>query len=110
MTKFILAFTILALVAAVAGTVTGGPSYKVTLLQPSVVKGTELKPGEYKLTLLGDKVSLERNKVTVDVSATIETVEKKFESTAVQFAEKDGKAVISEIRVGGTKTKVVFSR
>ena len=108
--KFILAFAILSLVAAIAGTVpAGGPTYKINLLQSSVLKGTELKPGEYKLTVVADKATIQNGKVSVEVPAKVETVDKKFDNNAVRYVTQDGKQTICEIRVGGTKTKVVLN-
>ena len=39
----------------------------------------------------------------------IENVERKYDSTAVRYSDQGGKATISEIRLGGTKTKLVFT-
>jgi hypothetical protein len=110
-TKLVLVFALLALVVASAGTVpSAGPTYKITLLQPSVVKGTELKAGEYKLNVGPEKVTISNNKQSVEVPVKIENVEKKFDNTAIRYVEEGGKANISEIRVGGTKTRLVFNQ
>ncbi len=108
--KLVLVFAILALVCAFAGTVPAVGNYKITLLQPSVVKGTDLKPGEYRLTVNGDKITLVMGKLSVEAPATIETVEKKFDATAVRYSEVAGKQILSEIRVGGTKTKITINQ
>jgi hypothetical protein len=109
--KLVLIFAILAVVAATAGTVPGvSGNYKVTLLQPSVVNGTVLKPGEYRLNVAADKVTIVNGKNSVEVPVKIETAEQKFDSTAIRYTEQDGKASISEIRLGGTKTRLVFNR
>lgn len=109
--KFVLAFAILALVAAFAGTVpAGGSNYRITLLQPSVVKGIELKPGEYRINVLNEKATFILGKVSVEAPVKVESVEKKFDSTAIRYtAQPDGKSSISEIRVGGTKTRLLFN-
>lgn len=54
MTKIALLVVTLALPIACA------TRYRITLFQPSVVAGTELKPGEYRLELDGTKVVLNR--------------------------------------------------
>ena len=54
--KFVLAFAILALAVASAAT------YRVTLVQPSVVKGNELKAGDYRLNVQNDKVTIVNGK------------------------------------------------
>ncbi len=108
--KLVLTFVILALAVAVAGTVPGVVgNYKITLLQPSVVKGKELKAGEYRLNLMADKVTIVNGKQTVEVPVKIESVERKFDTTAIRYVEESGKATISEIRIGGTKTRLVFN-
>ena len=108
--KFVVAFAILALALAVAGTVPGaGGSYKITLLQPSVVKGNALKAGEYRLNVGTEKVTIVNGKDSIDVPVKIESADKKFETTAIRYTDEGGKATISEIRLGGTKTKLVFN-
>src|ERR1044072_8288988 len=82
--KFLAAFAILAIVVASAGTVPGpGSSYRVTLSQPSVVKGSDLKPGEYKVSLGADKATFSAGKINVEAAVTVETAPEKFKSTAV---------------------------
>ncbi len=110
--KAILVLAVLALaVVAMAGTFPGGgPTYRVTLVQPAVVNGTVLKPGEYKLNVVADKMTLSSGKQSVEVGVKVENVEEKFEHTAIRYTQENGKAVISEIRVGGTTTKLVFNR
>src|SRR4051812_43032037 len=101
--KFLAAFGILALVMASAGTVPApGSSFRVNLSQPSVVKGTELKAGEYRVNLGADKVTFVSGKTSVEASAKIETGAQKFDTTAVRYTTEAGKAVIGEIRIGGT--------
>lgn len=104
--RFVLAFAILALAVASAGTVPGSRSYTITLIQPAVVNGTQLKPGEYRLTLETTKVSLVQGKKTIEIpTAKVESVEKKFETTAIRYAGEK----LAEIRVGGTKTRIVVT-
>ncbi len=108
--KLVLAFAILALALATAGTVTNVlGSYKITLALPSAVNGTDLKAGEYRMNLAPDKVTIFVGKNAIDVPVKIETVDKKFETTAIRFTTVGGKSIISEIRLGGTKTRLVFN-
>jgi len=108
--KFVLAFAILALAAAFAGTIpTHGPACTITITQPSVVKGVDLAPGDYRVTVDINKatfVGSSKHAVTVDVK--VENVATKFDSTAVRFTLEAGKQSLSEIRIGGAKTKLVF--
>jgi hypothetical protein len=101
--KFVLAFAILALAVASAAT------YKVTLPQSSVVKGNELKAGDYRLNVQNDKVTIVSGKQSVEVPVKVETVAQTYDSTAVRYSDQEGKPTISEIRLGGTKTKLIFT-
>lgn len=108
--KLALILAIVALVVS-AGTVPSGPRYKVTLTQTSVVQGTELKAGDYQLSLADTKLTIttDTGKNPVEVAVKVETESKKFDTTMVRFNTASGKAVISEIRLGGTKTRLVFN-
>jgi hypothetical protein len=107
--RILVVFAILAVVVASAGTVPAqGGSYKITFTQLSVVKGVEFKAGDYRLSITADKVTIAAGKKTVDVAAKVETGEKKFDTTAIRYVTEGGKAKVSEIRVGGTKTTVLF--
>ena len=102
--KFVLSFVILALAAAFAGTVPGVHTYRITLAQSAVVNGTDLKAGEYRLNLDTSKVTISSGKVSVEAPVKVESVEKKFDDTAIRYTGNS----IAEIRIGGTKTKIVF--
>jgi hypothetical protein len=101
--RVIFAFLVLALAVASAKT------YTVTLFQPAVLAGTELKPGEYQLDLNDTKVVIKNGKVKVESAVKVETADSKFNTTTVRFANGDGKLRIQEIRLGGTKLKLVFN-
>lgn len=103
MKKILLSFATLALAVASAA-----QSHRVTLFQPSFVNGTELKPGEYKVTVEGDKATLTSGKTSVSANVKTESADSKFSSTTVRYANGDGKYKVQEIRLGGTNTKVVF--
>ena len=108
--KFVLILLAFALIAA-AGTVPGG-HYRITLFEPASIQGTVLKAGDYNLTLKDTKLMIVRedtNKLPVEVTVKVETADKKFDGTSIQLNNTpDGKTVISEIRLGGTKTKLVI--
>jgi hypothetical protein len=86
-----------------------GKSYTVELYQPVVVGATELKPGEYRMDVAGEKAVLRRGKVQAEATVKEEDGDAKYGGTSVIFADKDGKRHIQEIRLGGTKTKLVFN-
>jgi hypothetical protein len=85
-------------------------NYKITLFQPSVVTGTELKAGAYRLQVTDQKVVLYDGKKPIDLAAKIETGGQKFSATTVRYSSRDGKAEIAEIRLGGTSTRLIFNQ
>jgi hypothetical protein len=101
--KILLSFATLALAAASAAS-----SYRVTLFQPSIVAGQELKPGDYKVTVKDNKATIASGKHSVEASVKTETAENKFSSTTVRYSNGDGKYRVQEIRLGGTNTRLVF--
>ncbi len=58
-------------------------SYHVTLSKATTVNGTELKPGEYKVEVQGDKAILKHGKTEVETNVTVEHAPQKFNLTAV---------------------------
>lgn len=99
----LLALFVLALAIASAST------HTVTLFQPSVVSGTELKPGDYKLTVENDKATIMKGKNKVEATVKVETGSDKFGTTSVRYSSEAGKYKIREIRLGGTNTTLVFN-
>ena len=100
--KVLLSFGTLALAFASAAT------HRITLYQPTTVAGTELKAGDYKLTLQDDKAVITQGKTSVEAKVRTETADSKFSATSVRFQNGDGKYRVQEIRLGGTNTKIVF--
>ncbi|MGQ9917155.1 MAG: hypothetical protein ACUVS7_07035 [Bryobacteraceae bacterium] len=101
--KFLAIFLTIGLLVASAAT------YNVTLFQPSVVAGKELRPGDYKLVLEDGKAVIQKGKEKVEATVKIEQGDAKFSSTSVRYVEENGKLKIQEIRLGGTTTKLVFN-
>lgn len=101
--KLLLSFSTLALAVASAAS-----SHKITLFQPSLVNGTELKPGQYKVTVEDNKATITSGKTSVQANVKTETAESKFSSTSVRYQNGDGKYRLQEIRLGGTNTRIVF--
>jgi hypothetical protein len=102
--RFLFVFVTLALALASAKT------YTVTLFQAAFLAGTELKPGDYQLNLdeKDTKVTLKNGKKVIESPVKIENSDEKFGSTTVRYANADGKMTVQEIRLGGTKIKLVF--
>ena len=105
MKKLVLTFAAVALTVASAADNT----YRFTLQEPASLNGTPLKPGNYKLEIEGDKAIIKSGKTVVESPAKLETVEHKYTLTTVDLDSINRKPRISEIHVGGTKTRIVFS-
>jgi hypothetical protein len=81
-------------------------SYKVSLLDDSVIGGQQVKAGDYKVEIKDNRTAvLIHGKKSIEVRAKTETSPNRFSSTEIQYS--NGKQV-QEIRVGGTNTKIVF--
>ncbi len=96
------------LVAAVS-MAAAAETHRVTLFQESTVNGSTLKPGDYKLTIDSNKVTLVKGKEKAEADVTVQPGGTKFSSTSVRYANGDGKYRIKEIRLGGTTTTLVFN-
>lgn len=103
MKKLMFLFMVLAVSVASAKT------YSITLFQPSVVAGTELKPGDYKLDVNGEKVVISKGSQKVESAVKVENNGERFRSTTVRYATGEGKYTVQEIRLGGTNTKLMFN-
>ena len=85
-------------------------SYTVNLFETATVGTTELKPGEYKIEVNDQKAVIRKGKVQTESTVKVEEAETKFDNTVVRYVNSaDGKIRIQEIRIGGTKTKLVFT-
>lgn len=104
LSKLMLSFGTLALAVASAAT-----SYHFSVFEPSFVAGQELKPGDYKIELNGDKAMIKAGKQTVETAVKVENGNEKFPETSVRYANTNGKMTVQEIRLGGTHTKLVFN-
>jgi hypothetical protein len=85
----------------------GAANYHVNVNKPAVVGDSELKSGEYKLELNGNKATLKNGKTTIEADVLVESSPNKFAETSQCCLEGD-KYRLQEIRIGGTNTKVVF--
>jgi hypothetical protein len=85
-------------------------SYTVNLFETAIVGSTELKPGEYKIEVNDQKAVIRKGKMQTESAVKVEEGETKFDTTVVRYVNStDGKIRIQEIRLGGTKTRLVFT-
>ena len=101
-------FRLIVMASAVA-VATQAADRRITLLDPYVVAGTKLNPGEYKVQVNGDKVKIYSPKQSVEATATVETGEEKYRDNSLRYEQGGLPHRITEIRLGGTNTKIVFS-
>ena len=81
MKKLFLSFATVALMIASAA----GSSMKVTLFEKSFIGGEELKPGDYKIEVNGDKATIKNGKQVVEATVKSETGSQKFDATSVRY-------------------------
>ena len=96
------------LVAGLA--VASARSYTITLFETATVGTTVLKPGDYKLEVNDQTAVIRQGKVQTESLVKAEEGDTKFAATAVRYVnDANGKVRIQEIRIGGTKTRLVFT-
>jgi hypothetical protein len=87
------------------GVASAASSYKIKVFGPVWIGSTELKAGEYKVEMMGDKAIFTMGKSTVEVPATFSANDRKYPSNALVT---EGKQLV-EIDLGGTSDKIVFA-
>ena len=86
-------------------------SYAITLSSTYRIGETEFQPGNYRIVVDASKVRFTQvgsDKAAVEVDAKVESTDSKFDRTAVHSKQVDGVNHISEITLGGSKTKLAF--
>lgn len=97
-------FSLSIFAAGIASAASAG--YTVTLYDPISVGSTQLKAGEYKVEMVGDKAVFKSGGKTVaELPATMGTNDKKYLYTSL--SSKDSK--LNEIDLAGTKSKILFA-
>src|ERR1700733_3553238 len=91
------------------GIATAASNYHIRIADPTWVGQTELKPGEYQVTLDGDKVTFKQGKSVVAVAAKVETNASKFSDTQMDIKTENGQAKLRELDLGGTKSKIMLT-
>ena len=104
MKKILILFVVLGMAV-----IASAKSYSITLFEPSIIGGSELKPGDYKLELKDEKVVIRKGKQIGEAPVKVETADSKYSTTTVRYRNGDGKYRIQEIHLGGTNMKLVVS-
>ncbi len=99
-------FVLTLLAAGAISLSAAAPTYKVSLLQNSIVEGKQLTAGDYKIEMKDSNTAvLKHGKQTIELPAREENAPQKFSSTEIQYTNNND---LQEIRIGGTNTKIVF--
>ncbi len=91
------------------GIATAASSYHVRIADPTWVGQSELKPGDYQVTVDGDKVTFKQGKKVVAVTAKVETSASKFSDTQLDIRTENGQPKLKELDLGGTKSKIMLN-
>lgn len=113
--------TRLAVLLGTAAAAFAGPVYHVKLTEPSVINGTTLKPGEYRVEVNNDTATIREGRNVVEAPVKVETSPTKFDSTAVLYHRAEGTQSdtakpgeelmhVESIRVGGTHISLNFEK
>ena len=105
MKKIVFAFATLTLAIASAAT-----RHNLKLYESVEVGGQILKPGDYTVEVKDNRAVIKGDKQTVEAEARIENESKKFSSNVVRYAGEAPNYKMDEIRIGGTTTKIVFTK
>jgi len=98
-----------ALFFVVAGlAVASARTYTVSLYEPAMFGGAELKPGVYKVEVNDQKATIHQGKLQAESPVKSEEGSAKFDATTVRYINDGGKMRVQEIRLGGTRTKLVL--
>lgn len=72
------------------------------------MNGKELKPGDYKLQVQGNSVTIKGHETSIQVPAEIQTSAAKHPYTSFRSENVNGRQQLEEVDVGGTKTTILF--
>jgi hypothetical protein len=95
-------------VTLATGSASAASKYNVSFDRPAVIGGVELKPGDYRLTIDGEKVTIASKQQTAEADVAMHTEQRKFSSTVVRYELGDGKNSVTQIRLGGTNQVLEF--
>ena len=79
-------------------------SNHIDLSQPTWVGNTQLKPGSYKVAIQGSTAVFTNGKTVVEAPVTVENTDHTVSLTEVETKASK----ITEIRLGGTSTRLIF--
>lgn len=96
---------LLSIVVFAATTFASSNSFKLNLMQDSVIEGQTLKAGEYKVSFENGTAVIKQGKQTIEVPAREENSTEKFASNELTYRNDTD---LIDARFAGTHTKIVF--
>jgi hypothetical protein len=103
----------LVLFLAAAATTFAGTVYHISLFEPSVIHGSTLKAGDYKVEVEGDKAVIHDGKNVVEAPVKVESTAAKISETQIignGNPESGAPLQVEAIRIGGTHTILHFEK
>lgn len=98
---------VLGLAAVISAVASAASSYNVNLPNAARVGATELKPGQYKVSVEENKaVFTSGKKVIAEAPVTVETADQKFRDTQISTSNSE----LQSIALGGTNMKIVLKK
>jgi hypothetical protein len=87
-------------------------SYNVSFSEPVKAGSITIDPGKYKLTVDGSSAVFDNtaNGKTLSVPVKVESMSRKFNDTSWQTRDQNGARVLQSMDLGGSTTKLDFSR
>jgi hypothetical protein len=102
-------FVVCALALSMVGIAFAGSTF--TLTGTSMLGTHKLKAGEYEVSIKGDQAVITNpDGKSFSIPVKVEQADKKFDTTSVGTSTANGVDGISEIDLGGSKTKLLFGR
>jgi hypothetical protein len=104
---------LLVLFAGAAGMwIASAKSYRIIVPDHTEMAGTQLKAGDYTVKVDGAKaVLIGEDDKRVEATGTIQTADRKFPETTLEINKgSDGINHVTAIDLGGTTTRLTFSR
>lgn len=94
----------LGLATLALGVATAASAYHITIPSDTWAGDTQLKAGDYKVTVENNQATFKMGKQTIQVPASVENGSSKFSDTTLESSGTK----LQSIDIGGTTMKIVF--
>jgi hypothetical protein len=90
-------------------TIASAKTFTIHIFEPAVLGATELKAGEYRLELTGNKIVVRSGKLAAEATVTVQKMPNLNKANSMRIEIAAGKQLIREIRLGGTDLRLVVN-